>query len=245
MQQRQAARRSSAFDDPMVRTLSWVLVIIVLLFLTTIVAALMLGVIGSDKPRTSRERDLQTYEFQTSQGSTDAFVWKAYVGALVDSGQLQKAQQVIDRGLQVIDNKPGADLTFAQAQVYYSGKKYQDAVDAATGGMAALQAWHDTQKNIDGTPQQKGEPVSDNYWGMLYIRALSYRELGDNDKALADFDTYLDEKAGASDVYVMRGDIRLEMGDREGAEEDYRRALTHLPDYQPALDGLEELGVDQ
>lgn len=240
-----AARRRSAFDDPVVRILTWVLVVVVLLFLSTIVGALLLGVIGDDTPRTGRERDLQTYEYQTNQGTTDPYVWKAYVGALVDSGQLQKAQQVIDRGLQVINNEPGADLTFAQAQVYYSGKEYDKAVEAATEGMAALEGYHERQKNTDGSPESKGQPINDNYWGMLYLRALSYLELGENDKALADFDRYLEEKNGASDVFVIRGDLRLEMGDRAGAEADYRKALQHLPDYQPALDGLEELGVDR
>jgi tetratricopeptide (TPR) repeat protein len=233
------------FADPVVRVLTGVLVVVVLLFLTTIVAALFLGVLGSETPRTTRERDLVVGQYEVDAGNTDPMVWKQYIAALVDSGRIQEAQQVVDRGMQVIDNRPGADMTFAQTQVYYSDGKYEDAIATATEGMDALTAYHEAQKNTDDTPESKGQPISDNYWGMLYLRAVSHRELGQLEQALEDFDVYLAEKKAASNVLLERGDLRLELGDREGAEADYRQALVHIPDYQPAIDALEKLGVER
>jgi tetratricopeptide (TPR) repeat protein len=238
-------RRESAFADPVVRLLTGVLVVVVLLFLSTIVAGLFLGVIGDEAPRTSRERDLLMGKYETDAGSTDPEVWKQYIGALVDSGRYDEAQQAVDRGMQVIDNRPGADMTFAQTQVYYSSKQYAKAIDAATDGMAALTAYHEAQLNVDGSPEQKGQPISETYWGMLYLRAMSHVALEDWDAALEDLNTYLETKAGASDVYVVRAEVHRELGDKGAAEADYRRALTHIPDYQPAIDGLEELGVQR
>ena len=234
---------SETFSDPVVRTLTIVLVAVVLLFLSTIVAALVLGVLGSDTPRTVRERDLTMGKHGVDSGSTDPMIWKQYIAALVDSGRLTEAQQVVDRGMQVLDNRPGQDMTFAQVQVHYSSGRYEDAVTAATEGMQALVDYHAVQKNTDGTPEAKGQPISENYWGMLYLRAISYREMGRLEEALADLDEYLAEKSGASNVFVVRGDILADLGNYDAAEADYRKALVHIPDYQPAIDALEKLGV--
>ena len=238
-------RADSMFSDPVVRALAGVLVVLVVLFLSTIVAALVLGVIGTDTPRTARERDLLMGQYETEAGSIDPTVWKQYIGALIDSGRIQEAQQVVDRGMVVLDNTSGADMTFAQAQIYYSDGKYEQAIETATEGMDALTAYHESQLANPDSAESKGQPISENYWGMLYLRAISYRELGRLDEALTDLDTYLEESAAASDVLTVRGDIHYELGDTEAAEADYRRALTHLPDYAPAIDGLEKLGVER
>lgn len=238
-------RRPSMFDDPIVKWLSIGLGVVIVLFLSTILSALWLGILGSDVPKTALDRDLQAYSYQTESGSTDPAVWRGYVSALVDSGQLSKAQQVVELGLEVVDNRAGQDMQFAQTQVYYSSGKYQQAVDEATAAMKALNAYHEAQLKVEKSPESKGEPISENYWGILYLRARSYMALGEWDKALEDWDTYLDERGGASDSYVLRGDVKAELGDAEGAEADYRTALKFIEDYQPALEGLEKLGVKE
>lgn len=236
-------RKESLWDDPVIKWLSIGLGVVLILFLSTVLAALYFGILGSDTPKTALERDLQAYEFQTAQGSRDPEVWRSYVSALVNSDQLRRAQQVVDRGLQVIDNEPGADMTFAQAQVDYSSKDYEKAIDSATKGMEAIKAYHAKQLEDPESPESKGQEFSQNYWGMLYLRANSYAALKQYDKAIKDFDEYLGVRAGASDVYTLRGDAKAASGDKKGAEADYRKALKFIEDYEPALKGLEELGV--
>lgn len=236
--------RESLFADPVIRALSGILALVVILFLATILSALLMGVVGSDAPRTVRERDLRAYEFATSSGSVDPEDWKRYIGALIDSGQLQKAQEIVDRGKQVIDDRPGQDMTFAQAQVYLAAGEYEKAAEAAGGGMKNLEAYHEAQKKVEGSPESRKQPINENYWGLLYTRAMAHIELKDWKSAAADLDQYLETKAGASDVYVRRAEVRIELGDRKGAESDYRRALKHLPDYEPALEGLKKLGAE-
>lgn len=232
------------FDDPVVRRLSIAAAAVTIMFLSTIIAALFLGILGSDVPRTALKRDLATYENRIESGSTDPEVWKAYVSALVDSGQLQRAQQVVDRGMRVIDDRAGADMAFAQAQVLFSGRRYEQAVDAATDGIEVLEAYHEAQLALDDSPERKGLPISDNYWGMLYLRARSYVELRQYEAALKDLDSYLAEKRQAADVFTLRGDVNAELGNLTDAESDYRAALSRLADYQPAIDGLRKLGVE-
>lgn len=236
-------RKESLWDDPVIKWLSIGLGVVLILFLSSVLAALYLGVLGSDLPKTALDRDLQTYEFQTAQGSRDPEVWRSYVSALVNSNQLRLAQQVIDRGTKVVEDQGGADMTFAQAQVYFSSKKYEQAIEQSTKGMEAILAYHEKMLEDPESPQSRGQEFNQNYWGMLYLRANSYVALKQYDKAIADFDEYLDERGGASDVYTLRGDAKALAGDDKGAEEDYRTALKFIEDYEPALEGLEELGV--
>lgn len=236
-------REESLFDDPVVKWLSIGLGVTIILFLSTVLAALYFGILGSDTPRTAQERDLQAYEFQTSQGTTDPETWRKYIAALIDSGQARRAQQAIDRGLKVINNKPGQDMTFAQALLDYENGEYEKAIDTATKGMAGIKAYHEEQLKDDQSPESKGQEFSQNYWGMLYVRANAYAELKQWDKAIADYDEYLEERGGASDVYVLRGDAKVAAGDTKGAEEDYRTALKFIEDNAQALEGLEKLGV--
>lgn len=238
-------RRASMFDDPVVKWLSIGLAAVIVLFLSTILSALWVGVLGSDVPRTALERDLQAYAYQTEQGSVDPVVWRSYISALVDSGQLAKAQQVVETGLEVVDNRAGQDMQFAQTQVYFSSKKYDQAITEATKALGALDAYHQAQLDTENSPESKGAPISDNYWGILFLRARSYMELEDWKNSLADWDRYLDERGGDCDALVMRGNVKVELGDAKGAEEDYRTALKFIQDFAPAREGLKKLGVEE
>lgn len=238
-------QRRSVFADPLVRVLAVILGVVVIVFLGTLAAALYYGVLGSEVPRTSLERDLRVYEAETAAGSQDPEIWKTYVSALIDSRQYARAQQVITRGLTAVDNTSGAEMTFAQTQLYHSIGEHEQAVETATEGMAALNAYHEQQLAIDDSPEQKGQEISGNYWGMLLLRARSLVELERYEDALADFDAYLDEKRGDADVYVLRGDLKVTTDDVAGAEADYRQALRFVSDHEGALDGLKKLGVEE
>jgi len=235
-------RRASLFDDPLVRMLGFGVVGALVLFLATLLGALAMGILGSGIPQTALERDLQGYAYQTEAGSKDPEVWKGYVSALLDSGQNANAQRAVDKGIAVLGKSNTGDMAFAQTQVYYSTAKYDKAIKEATAAMKLIK---DSFAREVKTSEVKGLTMSDNYWGILYLRAQSHVELKQWDKALKDFDEYLKEKNGASDVYVMRAEVKLEMGDKQGAIKDYRAALKYLPDYDLALDGLKKLGVDE
>ena len=48
-----------------------------------------------------------------------------------------------------------------------------------------------------------------------------------------------------SDVLVTRAAAKVKVGDKKGAAADYRAALKYIPDYQPALDGLKQIGASK
>jgi len=91
------AKRKTIFKDPVVRWLAIVAGGLVMLYLATVAAALLMGVLGSTEPRTMVERNLQYYEGAAMRSPNDAPVWREYILALVAADQYSKAQDVIDK----------------------------------------------------------------------------------------------------------------------------------------------------
>jgi tetratricopeptide (TPR) repeat protein len=58
-------------------------------------------------------------------------------------------------------------------------------------------------------------------------RGLAKIELGDNKGALFDFDQILDAGYSSSEYYYARGVARQNVGNKEGAEQDYQKALNN------------------
>ncbi len=92
--------------------------------------------------------------------------------------------------------------------------------------------------------EMKGEPINENFWTALLIKAESQVELGDTKAALKSLDEYIEGKPTAADVLVRRADLLAETGDKKGAERDYRAALKFIPDDEAALAGLEKIGAE-
>ena len=63
--------------------------------------------------------------------------------------------------------------------------------------------------------------------------------------AIKVYDIYLADQPVDSDVLVQRATAKIQVGDKKGAEADFRAALKYIPDYQPALDGLKQIGATQ
>jgi tetratricopeptide (TPR) repeat protein len=61
-------------------------------------------------------------------------------------------------------------------------------------------------------------------------------------EAIVAYSFALERNPQMSDVLAARGDLYARSGKPEDAERDYRKALTMLPDFAPAIDGLKRLG---
>ena len=90
-------KRASMLDDPVVRSLVLFSFAIVIVFIVTVLAALMMGEFSPKEPRTRAERDLAIYEQQAMTSPRDTTVWRNYINALIDNKQYSKAQTIIDR----------------------------------------------------------------------------------------------------------------------------------------------------
>jgi tetratricopeptide (TPR) repeat protein len=87
--------------------------------------------------------------------------------------------------------------------------------------------------------------VHRNYLLSALDRANIYREQERWDEGMEMLDEYLEFEPRAANVLADRAHLKLQTGDREGAEADYREALRYVPDLPEALEGLQTIGVDE
>jgi tetratricopeptide (TPR) repeat protein len=241
----QAPKRPSIFRDPVVRVMAVFAVLLVVLYLATVLSALLMGVLNPTEPRTRAERDILYYERLAAQTPKDTGLWKGYVNALMSTKQYLRAQDVIDRAGKAVDQTATQDILASQAELYLATKEYNKAIQTADQVRAKLKVFHDKAKKTPGTAEAKGLEIDENYWNALLVKAEAQVALGDKKAAIKSLDTYLKEKKTASDVLVRRGLLKIDTGDKTGAEADFRAALTYIPNDPAALAGLKKIGVQQ
>jgi tetratricopeptide (TPR) repeat protein len=108
---------------------------------------------------------------------------------------------------------------------------------ASSPALAADKAWEtcagsDDDKAIVGCTQvlARGNRESKSNQAIAnYNRGVSYRNKGDNEKALADYERALKLNPKYANAYNGRANIKAELGDLDGALSDYNRALKFEP----------------
>jgi len=238
-------KKKSIFADPVVRTLAIVASGLVILYIATVAGALVMGVLGSSEPKSKLERDLQNYETAAMAAPKDSGVWSLYIGALIADRQFSKAQDVIDKSSKVVDQAVTQDILAAQAELHYAKKDYPAAIKTADEVRKKLKTSYDKALEKNDSPESLGREINANYWRVLFLKAQSQVALGQKDAALKSLDEYLKENATEADVFVYRGTMRVEAGDKKGAEADFKQALKFIPDDKAALEGLKTIGAQQ
>ena len=59
------------------------------------------------------------------------------------------------------------------------------------------------------------------------------------------FDLYLNAHRTASDILIDRGNAKIQLKDKKGAEADFRAALKYVPYDEQAKAGLKKIGAAQ
>ncbi|MBS3956110.1 MAG: hypothetical protein KGZ40_01045 [Clostridiales bacterium] len=239
-----AARRRPLFRDPFVRRAFYFTGALVTLFLVTVVSALVMGLHDPEAPRTSAERALRISELTAMQNPEDSEAWGAYLQALIASGQLTQAQNLIDQLAGVVDESGTEEVAFFQAAVHMESGRYEDAIKASEELRTRLRAYHETQKQAADTPESRGEPVHENYWQALIVIAEANVNLGNVEAAIKALDEFLEEKETAADVLIRRGYLKEQLGDLEGAETDFRAALVYMPGDPAVMEHLQRIGAE-
>jgi tetratricopeptide (TPR) repeat protein len=239
------AARSSALGDPVVMRMVYVALGLLVLFLLTIVGALTSGVINPTAPRTLAEKELTVSRTEVQQGSTDPAVWGRYIASLIGTGQYGRAKRVIADGRASIDDSATADFALAEARLYSAQKQHEKALDAADGAIKQIETARKDALAAGGAvaAAAEREGLPENYYIAVLLKAEAFRALGQTDKAIEQYGIYIAANEGAADILVERGDAKADMGDKAGAESDYREALRFVPDSKTALDGLKKIGV--
>jgi tetratricopeptide (TPR) repeat protein len=237
--------RRGIFQDPLVRTMSYVAVGLVVVFVATVVGALATGVISSTGPRTRAEKEVAVSGAAVLQGSTDPAVWGDYISSLIASGQYSRATDVIAQGKASIDDSATAELTLGEARLASAQGDFKQAIDLADKAMKRLETVHNSSLAAGGLVAKGAVVVGlpDNYYAATLLKAYAYRDMSSWGEAIKQFDIYIAHEAGAADILVDRANVKIKAGDKEGAEKDFRTALKYIPDSTEALAGLESIGA--
>lgn len=230
-------------DDPVVRRILRLAVGLVILFLATVVSALFFGLLNPSSPRTATERALNVYESAVEAGNANPAVYAAYTRALTEAGQYNRAQEVLNAS-QDATGTAKATLQVEQARLDLARDDYEDAIKSAD--VAIMQFAADRKKLEEvykerGMPTPEDRPVEHRY--ALIIKAEAFAKLDRADDAIKVYSEYLKIWPVDSDVLTLRGDLYADTGDKGSAEKDYRAALQFVPDYEPALEGLDKIGA--
>lgn len=239
------AQRTS---DPVVRWLTITIFAVVILWLAGMLSAMVFGLLTPAKaPRTETEAQLLTLTGQVDSGKATTQVYAQYIGVLIDAGQYGRAQEALNTALK--SAKSDVSYLYAQqAALSLAQKDYQGAVQAADKAMAEaqkeLKAFED--ENVrNNRRREAGAKMPDSFASAALVKADALLASKDYSNAIKSFDTYLKQSPTDSDVLVRRGLTKIQAGDKNGAAADFRQALKFIPDYQPALDGLKQIGATQ
>lgn len=247
-----AETRSSAVDrrgllaDPVVRRIVYASFGILILWLAGILSALVFGLISpSGAPRTAVERALRSYEVLIEQGNTDARVWGEYISSLIETEQYIKAGRMIDQGMEVVAEGK-SEIILQQSLLALARGDAEAAIQYADEARAQAETEREElAKQYTEIGVTKKAELPEQYYRSMLAKAEALLLKGDRAAAIVEYDSYLEAKPTAANVYVLRGDLKAAEGDPEGAEADYRSALTYIPDYAEALSGLEKIGAER
>jgi len=233
-------------NDPVIRWLTLAIAGVVVFWAVAMISAMFFGLLKSPtSPRTSAERDLMTLTGTVQSGKATAQTYAQYVATLISAGQLSKAQEALDEALK--NAKADKSYLYAQqAELALVQKDYQGAVEAADKAMTEaqkeLQAFMD--ENVKNNRKRTAAAVMpESYETAALAKAEALLASKDYKNAIKAFDIYLKKSPTDSDILCQRAQAKIQVGDKEGAEKDFKEALKYIPDYQPALDGLKQIGA--
>ena len=236
-------RRTS---DPVAKWLTLVIFVIAILWLAGVLSAIMFGMINpSGPPQTATERDLNYYTGLTQSGTAGSEVYARYVDTLIRANQLSRAQQALDKAFRTA-KKDRSYLYAEQARLSLAKKDYPTTLTAADKAIAEatqeLKAFMEANVAANRVASA-GARLPESYSTASLAKAEALVNQEDYAKAIKAYDVYLKANPTDSDILVERASLKVRVGDKKGAEADYRAALKFIPDYQPALDGLKKIGA--
>jgi len=195
---------------------------------------------------TNAEMHLEQAFEHVADSSLRLTVGKELLGLLSESGDLNRASDIVDKLLKLYPNN--TDLLYAAHRVYLllANRAFLNLAYVAPDSARMYQVWGDRMKLMGDT---RGAAVA-------YRKAIerdpklsgAHLALGDvlsvsrsaTDRAAAEIEYQRALQVDPSDARAESklGDLALQRSDLRGAEEHYRRALQFQPDDPDANEGL-------
>jgi tetratricopeptide (TPR) repeat protein len=239
-------RKSSMFDDPMVRVMSWIAIGLVVLFLSGILGALMFGLVGNKAPRTAVERRVNELQGLLVTNPKDPEIHAKYILVLVSAGRYSEANDAINKAMKVVDQSAGADITIAKAKLLLAKKDYKGALATVAEAKKIIQKNYDAEIKSTKLPNpSKAFGMNKNYGEAALVAAHVYVAQGDWENAVKEYNEFLKLDPLASDILIERGNAYLQLGKTAEAKADFETALKFDPTNEAALAGIKKIGEGQ
>lgn len=214
------------------------LLLIVSLVAATSLILYMLSMRGA--PRTQAERDVATYETAVKEQPKQVTGWVSLAYAYADIKRYNDALKTIEQGVRQHKTER-AFLDTARA----------DVLRLRGDHIQALKAYDFAQKTADSEwkvkkrKEKERQVVFDRpnpLVAQINIgRALSYIELKRPKDALTALEAARKDDPQNSYLLTKIGDVQLSLGRQQDAETSFTKALNYVPDYAPALEGLQRI----
>jgi tetratricopeptide (TPR) repeat protein len=198
-------------------------------WLTGLVLVLILGVLvvggllvrsvfmPTEQVTTAAERDLVIYKQRVAAAPNDWKVRVKLAAAYLAAGEPARAITEADRAIAIEERAVDAHLV--------KGYAYEGMGDTAK----AEKEYLEVLKYVDAASDAN-----------MRLAAL-YMTQNKLDKAAERLDALLAANPGAADALVLRAHVFALAGDKVKAKEMYEKALTFIPDYRDAIEGLKAL----
>jgi tetratricopeptide (TPR) repeat protein len=230
--------------DPVVRILAYASLGLVILFVATVIGVIGTGVIAPTGPRSVAERQLL---ITSAQVGTTGAASAPYINALVAAGDLTAARVALSQARgSVSATESVSDLDLAEARLLSADAQYENAVTLADKAIKGYKAKHDALVAKAGTTANTARiGYGEDYYNASLVKAYALVALGRWKDAVTAFDLYMSVNPTASDILIDRGNAKVELKDKAGAEKDFREALRFVPYDEEAKAGLKKIGVAQ
>lgn len=230
-------------SDPVVTWFVYGIAAVIVLILSLALWVLLTGIMNPPTPRSYHEKQLDLLEQVVKQKPKVATAWADWARALIAAKQYSQAQRVLDRGDKALGKKtPELDLERARLELARGKKdsalKMLDETLKLAQQIRADELGKLSEKAVVIDPRTiKGDVIANaaDLKGDLLAEKAQWAEA---EKA---YSTAVYEKPQSADYLVQRGAVYIELKEFDKAKKDFEQALAFIPDFQPALTGLERV----
>lgn len=226
--------------DPVARLLMMAIAVVVTGILVSIGVLAWVATHTTDAPRTATERQLLVLGRLVDKGSKEPRIWGDYLAALIDSGQYAAAGQTVSRARKATGDDPV--VLVQEARLYRETGRQKEAL--STIDLAITRARDKAEKAAEALRKKGVKPQPAKNEEVILasiIKAEIFEQMLRWPDAKKAYDIALDEDPLMADVLVARGGVFRALKDDAKAKADYDAALRVVPDYEPALKGIEGL----
>jgi tetratricopeptide (TPR) repeat protein len=235
-------KKQSALSDSYVQVVFGLGALVIIGALLTIIFALVNGVIdiGSGIPRTMNDfTEIRAIAGIGVEQNAEGFGKLAL--SQISNGKYTEAENTIREGRarDFEDEERNQYLEFATAYLAHTRGNTQEAIEGYERTMELLLSAYNTALESSMSPNwAKAYGLHPNYYESAYMLSLLFFEEGNYEKQLEMLNIVIEGRPTNADAFVDRGNVKLELGDKEGAIEDFNEALRFIPDDEMALEGL-------